>query len=72
MRYRLIKEYSNIKPNKENGFLGRMTFYSLKERIRQENINELCEKNKYKINELERKMAFNRLIEDANRRKQKN
>ena len=68
MRYRLIKEYSNIKPNKENGFLGRMTFYSLKERIRQENINELCEKNKYKINELERKMAFNRLIEDANRR----
>ena len=68
MRYNLMKEYSNIKPEKEKGFLRRMQFYSLKKNKRQENINKLIEKNKYKLNESERNITFNRLITDANRR----
>ena len=68
MRYDLMKEYSNIKPNKENGFFSRMQFYSLKRKRKQEKINKLIELNKYKLTEEERKKTFNRLIDDANRR----
>ena len=68
MKYNIIKEYSNIKPNKEKGFLNRMQFYSLKRKKRQENINKLIEKNKYKLSESEKDITFNRLITDANRR----
>ena len=68
MRYDLMKEYSNIKPNKENGFFSRMQFYSLKRKRKQEKINKLIELNKYKLTEEEREKTFNRLIDDANRR----
>ena len=68
MKYNIIKEYSNIKPKKEKGFLNRMQFYSLKRKKRQENINKLIEKNKYKLSESEKDITFNRLITDANRR----
>ena len=68
MRYDLMKEYSNIKPNKENGFFNRMQFYSLKRKRQQENINKLVELNKYKLTEEKREKAFNRLIDDANKR----
>lgn len=68
IRYELMKEYSNLKPNKENGFFRRMQFYSLKRKKKQERINKLLEQNKYKLSESERKKAFNRLMEDANRR----
>ena len=68
MRYDLMKEYSNLKPNKENGFLRRMQFYSLKRKKNLENINKLIEKNKFKLEKSERDKTFNRLIEDAHRR----
>ena len=68
MRYDLMKEYSNIKPNKENGFFSRMQFYSLKRKRKHEKINKLIELNKYKLTEEEREKTFNRLIDDANRR----
>ena len=68
MRYNLMKEYSNIKPNKDNGFLKRMKFYILKRKRNQEKINKLIEENKYKINKIEIDKTFNRLIKDANRR----
>ena len=68
MRYNLMKEYSNIKPKKENGFLKRMKFYSLKRKKNQEKINKLIEENKVKINKIEIDKTFNRLINDANRR----
>ena len=63
-----MKEYSNIKPKKENGFLKRMKFYSLKRKKNQEKINKLIEENKVKINKIEIDKTFNRLINDANRR----
>ena len=68
MRYNIMKEYSNIKPNKDNGFLKRMKFYTLKRKRNQEKINKLIEENKYKINKIEIDKTFNRLIKDANRR----
>ena len=68
LRYELNKDYSNIHPDKENGFLQRMQFDSLKRKNKQDKINELVEKNKYKVNELEREKVFHRLMEDANRR----
>jgi len=68
MRYDLMKEYSNIKPNKENGFFRRMQFYSLKRKRKQEKINKIIDLNKYRLNEEEREKTFNRLIDDANRR----
>lgn len=68
IRYNLMKEYSNLKPNKENGFLRRMQFYSLKRKKNLENINKIIEKNKFKIEKSERDKTFNRLIEDAQRR----
>ena len=68
MRYELTKNYTKIKPNKENGFLGRMQFYSLKRKREQEKINKLIDENKYKLTESQRIKAFNRLMDDANRR----
>ena len=68
IRYGLIKDYSNIRPNKDDKFLQRMQFESLKRKNQDEKINELVEKNKRKINEAELKRTFNRLVDDANRR----
>ena len=68
MRYELIKDYSNLQPNKDNGFLQRMQFDSLKRKNRVQKVNELLEKNKYKIDEGERNKIFNRLVDDSNRR----
>ena len=66
--YGLIKDYSNIRPNKNDKFLQRMQFESLKRKNQAEKINELVEKNKHKIDESELKETFNRLVDDANRR----
>ena len=68
IRYGLIKDYSNIRPNKDDKFLQRMQFESLKRKNQDEKINELVEKNKHKINEAELERTFNRLVDDANRR----
>ena len=50
IRYELNKDYSNLQPNIDNGFLQRMQFDSLKRKKRNEKVNELVEKQKYKIN----------------------
>ena len=63
-----MKDYSNIQPNIGDGFLQRMQFDSLKRKNKDEKVNELVEKNRYKIDEEEREKVFNRLIDDANRR----
>ena len=68
IRYGLIKDYSNIRPNKDDKFLQRMQFESLKRKNQDEKINELVEKSKHKINEAELEKTFNRLVDDANRR----
>ena len=68
IRYGLIKDYSNIHPNKDDKFLQRMQFDSFKRKNQDEKINELVEKNKHKIDEDELKRTFNRLVDDANRR----
>jgi len=68
IRYGLIKDYSNLRPNKDDKFLQRMQFESLKRKNQAEKINELVEKNKHKIDEAELKETFNRLFDDANRR----
>jgi hypothetical protein len=68
--YGLIKDYSNIHPEKGDGFLQRMQFESLKRKNKDMKINELLEKSKkkYKMKETQREKAFDRLIDDANRR----
>ena len=70
MRYGLIKDYSNIHPEKEEGFLQRMQFDSLKRKNKDIKMNELLEnkKKKYKVKEAQREKAFDRLMDDANRR----
>ena len=70
IRYGLIKDYSFVHPEKDENFLERMQFDFFKRKNKEIKINEFVEKNKkkYKINESERKKAFNRLMEDANRR----
>ena len=68
IRYGLIKDYYNIHPNKDDKFLQRMQFESLKRKNQAEKINELVEKSKHKIDEAELKETFNRLVDDANRR----
>ena len=70
IRYGLIKDYSFIHPEKSENFLERMEFDYYKRKNKEKKINELVEqnKNRYKLNESERKKTFNRLNEDANRR----
>ena len=70
MRYNLIKDFSFIHPEKNNNFLERMKFDALQRKNKENKLNELLEKNKnkYKLNEKDRKKTFNRLIDDANRR----
>ena len=68
VRYGLIKDYVNIRPNKDDKFLQRMQFESLKRKNQAEKINELVEKSKHKVDEAELKETFNRLVDDANRR----
>ncbi len=58
IRYNLIKDYSNLQSNKENGFLQRMQFDSLKRKNQNEKLNELVEKKKYKIKEDEKKKCL--------------
>ena len=70
MRYELIKDYSFIHPEINENFLERMEFDLMKRKNKETKLNEFVEKNKnkYKLNENKRNKAFNRLIEDANRR----
>ena len=68
LTYSLMKDYSQLRISKEENFMERMKFDIYKRQIKEERINKLVEQNKLKINEEERIKAFNRLIEDANRR----
>ena len=67
-RYYFNKKYSNFHINTDENFLERMQFDIYKRQIKEERLNNLVEQNKVKIEEEERIKAFNRLIEDANRR----
>ena len=68
MKYALMKNYSQLKINKEEEFMERMKFDIYKRQIKEDKINKLIEQNKIKLDEDDRIKAFNRLIEDANRR----
>ena len=70
MIFGLVKDYSNIHPEKDEGFLQRMQFESLKRKNKDLKLNELLEKRKkkFKMKEAEREKAFGRLMDDANRR----
>ena len=68
LTYSIMKNYSQLKINKEENFMERMKFDIYKRQIKEERVNKLVEQNKIKIEEEERIKAFNRLIEDANRR----
>ena len=68
LKYDLTKDYNQLHINKDENFMERMKFDIYKRQIREERINNLIEKNKIKIDEENRIKAFNRLIEDANRR----
>ena len=68
LTYSIMKNYSQLKISKEENFMERMKFDIYKRQIKEERVNKLVEQNKIKIEEEERIKAFNRLIEDANRR----
>ena len=68
MRYDFLKDYSYLHINKDEEFLQRMQFDIYKRQFREDRINKLVDQNKVKLDEDERIKAFNRLIEDANRR----
>ena len=63
-----MKDYSQLYINKDDKFLNRMKFDVYKRQSKNERRKKLIEQNKIKINEVQRIKAFNRLIEDANRR----
>ena len=68
MKYDFVKDYSYLHIDKDEDFLQRMQFDIYKRQFRDERLNKLVEQNKIKIDEDEKIKAFNRLIEDANRR----
>jgi hypothetical protein len=68
LTYSLNKDYNQLHISKDEKFLERMKFDVYKRQIREDRINKLIEQNKPTIDEEERIKAFNRLIEDANRR----
>jgi hypothetical protein len=68
LAYDLVKEYSHLKIDKDEEFMRRMLFDIFKRQTKDDRLNKLIERNKVKIDEGERIKAFNRLIEDANRR----
>lgn len=68
LAYDIFKEYSHFKPEKSYNFIDRMDYDIKKRQTKEERINELIEENKVKIDCLDRDQAFDRLIEDANRR----
>lgn len=66
--YTLMKDFCQLKIRKEEKFMERMKFDIYKRQIKEEKVNELVDKNKLHISEVERIKGFNRLISDANRR----
>ena len=68
LKYNLTKDYNLLHINKDENFMERMKFDIYKRQIREDRINKLIEQYKIKIDEIDRIKAFNRLIEDANRR----
>jgi hypothetical protein len=72
INYELSKQYTKTKIDGNENFMQRMMFDIFKRQTKDKRINQIIEKNKVKINEEERVNAFNRLIEDANRRLEAN
>ena len=68
LKYNLTKDYNLLHINKDEHFMERMKFDIYKRQIREDRINKLIDEYKIKIDEVDRIKAFNRLIEDANRR----
>lgn len=68
LNYDLVKEYSHLQIDKDEEFMKRMLFDIFKRHTKEERLEKILEKNKIKLDENDRIKAFNRLIEDANRR----
>lgn len=67
LSYKISNEYSKIDFDNKN-FLDRMEFYTLKESLKNDKIDELVNENKPHISERRKVECFNRLIADSNRR----
>ena len=67
LSYKISNEYSKIDFDNKN-FLDRMEFYTLKESLKNDKIDELVNENKPHISEKRKVECFNRLIADSNRR----
>ena len=68
-KYDLEKIYSSLHLSDDSyNFMQRTEFDVYKRQTKEEKLNNLIEQNKIKINEEQRIKAFNRLIQDANRR----
>jgi len=66
--YELVKEYGQLKIDKDEDFMQRMLFDIFKRQTKEERMEKIVEQSKLKIDENERVKTFNRLIDDANRR----
>lgn len=66
--YELEKQYSSTKISKDEEFMRRMMFDIFKRQTKEYRLENILETSKPKLDELQRVEAFNRLIEDANRR----
>lgn len=67
LSYNIANEYSKIEFENKN-FIDRMNFYTLKDCMKNNTIEELVNENKPKLPERVRVQCFNRLIEDSNQR----
>jgi hypothetical protein len=67
--YEFVRNHDKLRISKDDGdFMKRMLLDTFIRQTKEERLNQLVEKSKVKIDEGERLKAFNRLIEDANRR----
>jgi hypothetical protein len=69
LKYEISKKYSHIKIPKESPFIERMEFYTLKNQIKEDKLNQIVNRYRYTLNEKQKTKTFNHLIEDADRRK---
>ena len=68
LRIYFLKEFSKLRPDKNQNFLERMKFDVNNRQMKENKMNDFINRTKRKMNEKEIAKRFNRLIEDANRR----
>ena len=68
LSYSYLKHFSKLRINKDESFMIRMLFDTMKRQSQEKNLSLFLKQTKAKMKEEERVKGFNRLIQDANRR----